>query len=485
MDERDVRFYGALNKLKSALSKEDENLVDSLVMEGGAPDVTFYGKDLSFDESYLDAIDKGLISIGKAIGEERRFIRSTGEVLPIEKIKRVSKESVIHLSRHSDLISRCEGDEIVPDKLYSAERLNDYATYENRFLCTLLVMIKDFLDDKYNLITKSSVFGSRLNLDKKASVQCRRLSVKLEIDYESEGQDCAEMLSKIEELRQRVDFLLRTPLMVEAAKEDRIRSLVKTNVLRMDKNFIDAVNLYEFLLLHESNHVRNEYERKAEVGKDYRSIFEPLLLIGFALRLAAGGEAARNELIELDKKLFEEKAAKLKMSKEGYMFLNERIDELNKENSRLSAIENEAKRSVEQNALNSKKLEDVERDKSELTTRFIECENNYIKERERLIEEHKKREAELNEQITSLKTSLGQANDRNTLLNARLNALSEVKSDDFSTCEGIDELEREFLALADLLGSRWDKIKAELKRRHRSELIGIVKKSKEVNKDER
>ena len=46
------------------------------------------------EEDWLEAIERGLEFVEKAIKEERQFIRSNGEVIPIEKVKRVSKDSV-------------------------------------------------------------------------------------------------------------------------------------------------------------------------------------------------------------------------------------------------------------------------------------------------------------------------------------------------------------------------------------------------------
>ena len=92
------------------------------------------------EEDWIEAIEHGLEFIEKAIKEERQFIRSNGEVIPIEKVKRVSKDSVEHLARHSNYFTREqeEGQDLIPDQLYTVERLSDYAVYENRFLYMLL-----------------------------------------------------------------------------------------------------------------------------------------------------------------------------------------------------------------------------------------------------------------------------------------------------------------------------------------------------------
>ena len=92
------------------------------------------------DEEWVQKIEEGLPFVEKAIAEERQFIKNEGEVLDIEKIKRVSKDSVEHLARHSEMITHLpkDGGDIIPDKIYMVERLSDYAVYENRFLYMLL-----------------------------------------------------------------------------------------------------------------------------------------------------------------------------------------------------------------------------------------------------------------------------------------------------------------------------------------------------------
>ena len=102
------------------------------------------------DEEWVNEIEKGLVYIEKAIKEERQFILSNGEVIPIEKVKGISRHSIEHLSRHSNLITRYDGgDDIVPDGLYTVEKLTDYTVYENKFLYMLLCYLRDFISISY------------------------------------------------------------------------------------------------------------------------------------------------------------------------------------------------------------------------------------------------------------------------------------------------------------------------------------------------
>ena len=79
-------------------------------------------------EDWVDRIYEGLPFIEKVIREERQFITQHGEVVPIEKAKHISKSSVEHLARHSDMITHEPKDaeaDIIPDELYIVEKLSD------------------------------------------------------------------------------------------------------------------------------------------------------------------------------------------------------------------------------------------------------------------------------------------------------------------------------------------------------------------------
>ena len=86
----------------------------------------------TIDEEWIKKIEEGLEFVEKAVAEERQFIRVNGEVVPIEKAKKISKHSVEHLAKHSNMITHVPDDpkaNLVPDSIYMVEKLNDYAVY--------------------------------------------------------------------------------------------------------------------------------------------------------------------------------------------------------------------------------------------------------------------------------------------------------------------------------------------------------------------
>ena len=214
------------------------------------------------EEDWLDEIEKGLVFVDKAIKEDRQFIYSNGEVEPIEKVKNVSTESVKHLARHSNLITRmpAEGDDIIPDKLYSVERLNDYAVYENRFLYMLLCYVRDFVSIRYSKIMElSNKYDGTLNLDKQVVSAKQTLTYRVSLHDERRDDKYLREHNPAKPSIDRMDLILKTiiafmatPLMEYAAKAPMLKPpITKTNVLKMDNNFKGAVALYDYIIAYD------------------------------------------------------------------------------------------------------------------------------------------------------------------------------------------------------------------------------------------
>ena len=210
------------------------------------------------DTDWMDAIEEGLEFIGKAIAESRQFIRSNGEVVPVEKAKHVSKDSVVHLAKHSNLITTEpeEGEDILPEKIYVVERLSDYAVYENRFLYMLLCYLRDFISLRYDKIQGAANTYHGMATVKKSVIYRRR---KIEYvthltdenrddPYLSEHNGLQDVLQRMSLIQKTVMHYLSMPLMQETAKAPMLKPpITKTNVLKMNHNFRGAMALYEYI----------------------------------------------------------------------------------------------------------------------------------------------------------------------------------------------------------------------------------------------
>ncbi len=263
MTEEDV-FYRAYGQLFKELAS-DPNSLKTVDAVAGAPDgdfVTVTHNVCHVDGEWISEIERGLVFVEKALEEDRQFIRTDGEVKPIEKVKHVSKESVRYLSRHSDLITREQKDDIIPDKLYTIEKESDHAVYENKFLYLLLCLIRDFVNVRYEAIAKAyKEYSAEYKVTKTVKLSSRELKFSFTMTDEQDDalfapsdDECADAISRLNNITASVNFYLRTPIMQEVAKTDKIKGkITKTNVLLMDKNFFGAMKLYEYLRAYDSD----------------------------------------------------------------------------------------------------------------------------------------------------------------------------------------------------------------------------------------
>ena len=256
-----ITYYRALLRYRELTksSRECRPFHDALATNDPENDKLVVTRSFcEIDEEWILHIEQALPFVGKAIAQDRQFIRSNGEVLPIERVKHISKESVEHLSRHSDLITRrTTGDTLIPDKLYTVERLNDYAVYENRFLYTLLTHLRDFIEFRYNEILEiSNSYNARIDIQKSFSIANQSIEYTLTMQdtrkndpYLAANSECNHIVKRIRKIRVDVANLLSTQLMQEMAKAPRLKPpITKTNVLRMNNDFVRSLELYDYLL---------------------------------------------------------------------------------------------------------------------------------------------------------------------------------------------------------------------------------------------
>ena len=240
------------------------------------------------ETDWIKAIEEGLVHVDKAIRENRQFIRSNGEVIDIEKVKNVSKDSVEHLARHSNLITRYhEGEDIVPDRLYTVERLSDYAVYENKFLYMLLCYLRDFITLRYNkILDLEHTYRGDLSMDKEIVMPKRKIDFEIKLKEERKDDPYLKahsrshkIIRRISDILEQTHAFLSTPLMEEVSKVPMLKPPVtKTNVLRMNHNFRGALALYEYISAYDKDGytVREEVQKigpfKLDMGDEFAEI---------------------------------------------------------------------------------------------------------------------------------------------------------------------------------------------------------------------
>lgn len=260
MNKIDV-YHRAFKSYRKETKERKDCLTDlALIKEAQAKnDILEATKYLCIvDEEWVQRIEAGLVFVEKALAEERQFIRSDGEIVPIEKVKKISRSSVEHLARHSNMITHVpeEGNDLVPDKIYMVEKLSDYAVYENRFLFMLLSYLHEFIMYRLEKIEKiSATYDSLLEINKDVSFNNQKIKYEVKITdhrennpYSIKDEKSASIVQRIRDCDQIINAMLNTDLMVQVAKSPMIKPpITKTNVLKMNNNFKNALALYDYV----------------------------------------------------------------------------------------------------------------------------------------------------------------------------------------------------------------------------------------------
>ena len=475
------------------------------------------------DEDWIKIIEEGMEHVEKAIQEERQFIRKEGEVVPIEKVKRVSTDSVKHLAKHSNLITRepKPGEDVVPDELYMTGNLSDYAVYENRFLYMLLCYTRDFINVRLDKLLE---FGKTSRVTMKVGKQTRVgkkfLKYQTSLFYEDKNDKTldnrqSELIERIETMQRLTIALLMTPLMREVSKAPMLSPpITRTNVLRMNVHFKAALEMYGKLsaytqkgyTLHEEKSVTKPFQDACNV-----EITETILLQAYlAYKYGNKQETALREAYDLEEaqeheRRKEEMAKRLLVAKqqlqegnitaEEYILLQEEhIKLLEKDGQELKRAEVKIERLhekidaqetdiqvLQENALrlNEKIMEKAEQLKAqeqefasktkEMVTRNAEI----IREKETACQERiqaaEQEKLLAQKEVATAQAECKEMDEERRLVQAQLHGLRQQynlipPNEDYTSKEHFMELEKEFAAFEEFLMTQWKYTKKRIKK---------------------
>lgn len=227
------------------------------------------------DTSWIDMVEECIPYLDNIIRNPRRFIVQEENIVPIEKAKVVTEESIRHLAQHTSMIQEVHEDgTVIPLKLLNVYREETVDLYENRFIKSLVDNLYSFVTTKlsesdqrsfakvdntvtYQGIMKNKTEVTEVNLTLKSKKNT-------EVDASKDGHSLDE---RIEHIRD-VISAFRSSTFIKSLKESSpVRSPIrKTNVILKEQNFIKALELWEYL---EKNNIKPmmSLEKKSEVIK--------------------------------------------------------------------------------------------------------------------------------------------------------------------------------------------------------------------------
>lgn len=236
------------------------------------------------DTSWIDMVEECIPYLDNIIRNPRRFIVQEENIVPIEKAKVVTEESIRHLAQHTSMIQEVQEDgTVIPLKLLNVYREETVDLYENRFIKSLVDNLYTFVtnkleesDQKSYAKVDSEVTYKGLMKRKGEVVEVNlQLSSKKETDVDA-SKDGHTLDERIEHIRDIVSAFRGSTFIKSLKESSPVRSPIrKTNVILKEQNFVKALELWEYL---EKNNIKpvTSTQKRNEISKsnDVKTLYD-------------------------------------------------------------------------------------------------------------------------------------------------------------------------------------------------------------------
>lgn len=228
------------------------------------------------DTSWIDMVEECIPYLDNIIRNPRRFIVQEENIVPIEKTKVVTEESIRHLAQNTNLIQEVHKDgTVIPLKLLNVYREETVDLYENRFIKSLVDNLYVFVNNKLNESDQRSYAIVNDNVTYKGVVKTKNTNINVTLNLDSSSENEVDASKDGHSLEERISHIrdilasFRSSTFIKGLKESSpVRSPIrKTNVILKEPNFIKALELWEYL---EKNNIKpmTEITKREDIIKD-------------------------------------------------------------------------------------------------------------------------------------------------------------------------------------------------------------------------
>ena len=208
------------------------------------------------DERWLGVIEESLDALNRITEHPRRFVTSNEEVVPVALARKITADSVRHLSMNTQFIASSKDGEIQPTKILNVTVEETYDLYENRFIYHLIQRLVTFIDKRTDVIFWSTgdETCNTLQMHSKVDDAYEQIEYKLEMkvkntqSFAENDSDNMSVFMRIDRVR-RVVMALRTSAFCDLMKGcARVRSPIqRTNTIMKDPDYRVCYRLWQFL----------------------------------------------------------------------------------------------------------------------------------------------------------------------------------------------------------------------------------------------
>lgn len=222
-------------------------------------------KYVTRDVEWMNLIEEVIPHLDHVFRTPNRFIQNEEEIVKIEQARKVSVETIKHLSKNTNFIQTVdENGDVIPSKLLNVRKEETYNTYENRLAYTLIQNMKFFINKRKKSLEESlgmekddeNKDNKQLEYNAKSKLNDEDVDINVSISskLDSQGKNSQEknknMIERIEAIERKITdiesndvYKILDKLHVIPVKDP----IKKTNMILKNVHFQYIMKLWEFM----------------------------------------------------------------------------------------------------------------------------------------------------------------------------------------------------------------------------------------------
>lgn len=208
------------------------------------------------DEEWISMIEDSLDAINTIIEKPRRFITTEEEVVPVSLAKKISADSVRHLSQNTQFLAPSDDGGVRPTRILNVNTVETYDLYENRFIYHLIQRLLTFVDKRTDVIfwSTGNEIRNRFKMHSKIDDAYEEIEYNVEMTVKNR-QSFAENDADNMDVFMRIDRVRRLVMALRGASFCQIMNgcsavrspIQRTNLIMKDPNYRKCYQLWQFM----------------------------------------------------------------------------------------------------------------------------------------------------------------------------------------------------------------------------------------------
>ena len=208
------------------------------------------------DEEWIGMIEDSLDAINTIIEKPRRFITTEEEVVPVSLAKKISADSVRHLSQNTQFLAPSDDGGVHPTRILNVNTVETYDLYENRFIYHLIQRLLTFVDKRTDVIfwSTGNEIRNRFKMHSKIDDAYEEIEYNVEMTVKNR-QSFAENDADNMDVFMRIDRVRRLVMALRGASFCQIMNgcsavrspIQRTNLIMKDPNYRKCYQLWQFM----------------------------------------------------------------------------------------------------------------------------------------------------------------------------------------------------------------------------------------------